>query len=75
MLYSKLNVFLIDACISVLSSALESGADAVSTVNMIELERANRDLFLAQKTAERRSGARGADARKQLLAAEVRQKE
>jgi hypothetical protein len=34
--------------------------------------RASRDLELAQKIAAKRSGARGADARKQLLVCEKR---
>ena len=60
-----------------LSSALNQthgDSNAASTVALaiVEYDRASADLLKAQKVAERRTGTRGANARKALLAAEAR---
>ncbi|KAH7107697.1 P-loop containing nucleoside triphosphate hydrolase protein [Auriculariales sp. MPI-PUGE-AT-0066] len=57
----------------ILSHALEATEMDVITAALtsIRLERTQRDLVEAQKTANKRSGARGAEARKQLLKAEA----
>ncbi|KAL1661330.1 P-loop containing nucleoside triphosphate hydrolase protein [Schizophyllum commune] len=49
--------------------------DAGRAVADIELERARVELALARKVADRRSGARGSEARKALFAAEARLRE
>lgn len=59
-------------------SVLESATtleDASRAVAEVKLERARVELALARKVADRRSGARGAEARKALLAAEARLRE
>lgn len=58
---------------SVLSKALDSTADALAeAVALIKLSRSQDELEEAKKIALRRSGARGAEARKQLLKAEAK---
>jgi ATP-binding cassette, subfamily F, member 3 len=59
--------------IPVLSTALDKADDpsaAVKAYRQIKYERAKRHLFIQQKIAERRSGARGKNARKDLIKAE-----
>ncbi|EJD53221.1 P-loop containing nucleoside triphosphate hydrolase protein [Auricularia subglabra TFB-10046 SS5] len=58
----------------VLSQALENGDvnDLAKAVATLELERSKIQLEDAKKIALKRSGARGADARKKLLQAEVK---
>jgi ATPase subunit of ABC transporter with duplicated ATPase domains len=57
-----------------LSAGLESldGRDLVQILREIHLERMEDDLWAANKTATKRSGARGSSARTELLLAEVR---
>ncbi|KAL1676431.1 P-loop containing nucleoside triphosphate hydrolase protein [Schizophyllum commune] len=49
--------------------------DASRAVAEVKLDRARAELALARKVADRRSGARGSEARKALLAAEARLRE
>ncbi|KAJ7600806.1 P-loop containing nucleoside triphosphate hydrolase protein [Mycena floridula] len=60
--------------LDVLTKAFESTAvdDLASAVASIKLERSKAELEEAQNIALRRSGARGAEARKQLLKAEAK---
>ncbi|KAB5591495.1 ATP-binding ABC transporter [Ceratobasidium theobromae] len=55
-----------------LSTALESDSDVqlMEVLATLRFKRAQKDLELAQKIALKRSGARGAEARKQLLVCE-----
>lgn len=53
-----------------LTSALESGADTPKVVHELQLDRAKQHLKEAALIAERRSGARGAKARQELISNE-----
>lgn len=61
-------------CHSVLES-VATPEDAGRAIAEVNLERARAQLTVARKVADRRSGARGAEARKVLLAAEAGFKE